>query len=267
MKRGSGAFVTELDEAATSVVFNVKYTLGQKIFIFFLGNLIDLGTFVVKIFDSVGLDLSNFWFPMPFFEFFKAKCQCKNYRIKGAKVRLTASQADAYFHFLSESLWNFCESPLLVVLQVAALMFQPLSTSEIPPVQNLGAVLVDTLGFYTRCKCATPYNKWLDKRVTWYGKPPPGATNEFIIFNDKLKCPQKFALTMMGVFLGWVPFFSVVQTYFSYKWRLSNLLFGGIQPTFKPEYTVENFFIKYVTTGFWGLGFCKGMQQSCHYRS
>jgi hypothetical protein len=109
-KRGSGAFVTELDEASTSVVFNIKFTLGQKIFIFFLGNLIDLGTFVIKLAEIVGLDLTNFWFPMPFFEFFKAKCQVGNYRIKGAKVRLNASQADAYFHFLSESLWNFCAS-------------------------------------------------------------------------------------------------------------------------------------------------------------
>ena len=122
--------------------------------------------------------------------------------------------------------------------------------------------MVDTLGFYTRCKCATPYKKWLDKRVTWYGKPPPGATNEFIIFNDKLKCPQKCGLSLMGLFFGWIPFFSVIQTYYSYKFRLSNLLFGGIQPTFKPEYTIENFFIKFVSTGFWGFGFCKGAQHN-----
>lgn len=119
--------------------------------------------------------------------------------------------------------------------------------------------MADTLGFYTRCKCATPYNKWLDQHVTWYGQPPVGATHEFIIFNDKLKCPQKFALKMMSVFFGWVPFFSVVSTYFSYKWRLSNLLFGGIQPTFSREYTLENLFMKTLMTGFWALGFCMGV--------
>jgi hypothetical protein len=56
--------------------------------------------------------MSMYWWPIrcrPFFEFFKAKCQVRNYRIKGAKVRLNAGQADAYFLFLSESLWNFCE--------------------------------------------------------------------------------------------------------------------------------------------------------------
>ena len=31
----------------------------------------------------------------------------KNYRIKGAKVRLNATQADAYFLFLKEGILNF----------------------------------------------------------------------------------------------------------------------------------------------------------------
>ena len=81
----------------------------RKILIFLLGQFIDFGTSVVRLFEIFGLDLTNFWFPMPFYEFFKAKCQVKNYRIQGAEVRLNASQADAYFRFLSESLWNFCE--------------------------------------------------------------------------------------------------------------------------------------------------------------
>jgi hypothetical protein len=96
-KRGSGMVETQLDGAATSVIFNIKYTLKQKIFIFFIGNLIDLGTSFIELFEVFGLDLTNFWFPMPFWEFYKAKCLVKNYRIKGAKVRLNASQADAYF--------------------------------------------------------------------------------------------------------------------------------------------------------------------------
>ena len=107
--RGSGSVETQLDADGPNVVFNIKFTLPQKILIFLLGQFIDLGTSVVRLFEIFGLDLTNFWFPMPFYEFFKAKCQVKNYRIQGAEVRLNASQADAYFRFLSESLWNFCE--------------------------------------------------------------------------------------------------------------------------------------------------------------
>jgi hypothetical protein len=109
MSRGSGNVETQLDDDGQNMIFSIKYTLGQKIFILLIGKLIDLGTFLVRLWEIVGLDLSNFWFPMPFWEFFKAKCQVKNYRIKGAKVRLNASQADAYFRFLSGSLWDFCE--------------------------------------------------------------------------------------------------------------------------------------------------------------
>lgn len=53
---------------------------------------------------------------MPFFEFFKAKYQIKNYRIMGASVRLNAGQADAYFLFLSQALWNFCSGKHILCL-------------------------------------------------------------------------------------------------------------------------------------------------------
>lgn len=119
----------------------------------------------------------------------------------------------------------------------------------------------DTLGFYTRCKCATPYNKWLDKRVEWYGLAPPGMDGEWVIFNDKLNCFQKLALSLMKVLFGFLPGFSVISSYFSYTWRLSNLRFGGIQPTLGAGYTLETFFMKYLTTGFWGFGFCKAWER------
>lgn len=61
------------------------------------------------------------------------------------------------------------------------------------------------------------------QRVEWYGLPPPGMEGEFVIFNDKLNCLQKMALKLMNLFFGFVPGFQVVSSYFSYKWRLSNL--------------------------------------------
>ena len=52
-----------------------------------------------------------------------------------------------------------------------------------------------------------------------------------------------------------------VSSYISYKWRLSDLLFGGITPHFSPDYTCENFFMKYLTTALWGLGFCMAWER------
>jgi hypothetical protein len=121
--------------------------------------------------------------------------------------------------------------------------------------------LADTLGFYSRCKCGTPYTKWLDKRVEWEGLPPPGTDNTFVIFTDKLKCPQKMALKLLSLCFGFLPGFQVLSSYFSYKWRLKNLLFGGITPHFGPDYTLENFFMKYFMTGLWGLGFCTAWER------
>ena len=246
---------TRLDDDATSVIFNIKFTLGQKIFIFFIGNIIDLGSFLIGLWKIIGLDLSNFWFPMPFFEFFKAKCQVKNYRIKGARVRLNASPADAYFLFLSQALWNFCERILCLPSNTTATQYMYVQLAD------PWSLLADTLGFYERCSCAMSYNKWLDKRVEWYGVPPEGTTNEFVIFNDKLKCPLKLALKLMGICFGFVPGFQVISSFFSYKWRLSNLMFGGITPHFGESYTMGEFFMKYVTTLFWGLGFCSAWER------
>eukprot|EP01046_Picozoa_sp_COSAG06_P032816 COSAG06_NODE_3306_length_5529_cov_7.228913_1_plen_451_part_00 len=63
-KRSMVSHQTELDDDGKSIIFNIKFSLGQKIFIFFIGNIIDLGSFIIGLAGIVGLDLSNFWFPM-----------------------------------------------------------------------------------------------------------------------------------------------------------------------------------------------------------
>ena len=134
----------------------------------------------------------------------EAELQVKNYRIKGCQVRLNASMADAYFLFLKEGILNFY-----------------------------------TLGFYRRCPCRCgpcknrmPYTRWLDKHVEWVGAAPPGATNEFQIFHDKLVCMQKLKMMVFKLLFGWVPLLQVISSYYSHKLRLGNLTFGGIQPVF-----------------------------------
>ena len=134
----------------------------------------------------------------------EAELQVKNYRIKGCQVRLNASMADAYFLFLKEGILSFY-----------------------------------TLGFYRRCPCRCgpcknrmPYTRWLDKHVEWVGAAPPGATNEFQIFHDKLVCMQKLKMMVFKLLFGWVPLLQVISSYYSHKLRLGNLTFGGIQPVF-----------------------------------
>ena len=51
------------------VVFAIKYTLGQKIFIFICGTIIKLVGFAISIAKMAGMDFSSFWFPLPFFNF------------------------------------------------------------------------------------------------------------------------------------------------------------------------------------------------------
>ena len=55
--RGSGSVETQLDANGPNVVFNIKFTLPQKIFIFFLGQFIDLGTAIIRLFEIVGANI------------------------------------------------------------------------------------------------------------------------------------------------------------------------------------------------------------------
>ena len=107
LERATSVTQLQLEPGGKTVVFNIKYTLKQKIFVWTVGLLIWLGGKIVSVVKYVGLDLSSLWFPLPFFEFWQAQLQIQNYRILGAKLRLNASMADAYFLFLSEGLYNF----------------------------------------------------------------------------------------------------------------------------------------------------------------
>ena len=108
-----------MDDNEKTRVFAIKFTFCQSIFIAIVGRIITLIGFLIKIAKLCGLDLSTFFFPLPFFNFWKATLQVQNYRINGAKVRLNAGQADAYFLFLKEGLLNFYTlGTLFVWLQV-----------------------------------------------------------------------------------------------------------------------------------------------------
>ena len=98
---------TELEPGGKTVLFSANYTCAQRVFIFVIGRVIEIVSCIIAVLELLNIDLRSFWFPMPFFEFWKAKKQIAHYRILGASLRLNASQADAYFLFLSEALGNF----------------------------------------------------------------------------------------------------------------------------------------------------------------
>ena len=53
------------------------------------------------------LNLEGFWFPAPFYQFWKAKLYIKNLQIDGCKIRTKATQDDAYIRFCTEAMLNF----------------------------------------------------------------------------------------------------------------------------------------------------------------
>ena len=98
---------------------------------------------VVKRLSFGTVNLQAFWFPAPFYDFWKAKLKIDLVQINGCKICTTATQGDAYMKFCTEAMLNFW-----------------------------------TLGFYGRC-CSkrTNYGRWLDRHLLWQGTPPKGYNN------------------------------------------------------------------------------------------
>lgn len=231
--------IIELDAEAKTVIFASKYDCGSKILIMTVGLLISVVDFVLVLlrYASGGtVDLRAFWFPMPFYNFWKAKALIRSFQIDGCRLRTTATQDDAYMKFCTEVMMNFW-----------------------------------TLGLYGCC-CSKriSYKRWLDRHINWSGKVPSGYNAQFRIFDDSFRCVQKIKILcvwlVFGVLLGgvvsyipivrsfWVP--SLALEFYKYTLTLSNMRFGGSQPHFAPKFTFCNYFIAYYTIGI--CGFCSG---------
>ena len=215
---------TTLDPEAKTVIFAVKG--GWKVLLadIFCG----IVSFVLNLVRRVSLysiDLRALWFPAPFYNFYKAKMLVRNTQIDGCRICITATQADAYMKFCTETMLNFW-----------------------------------TLGFYGRC-CwkRTNYGRWLDRHIMWQGKPPPGYNNQFRIFDNKFSLCQKFRIFMLQLLLSllsFVPFASLILPWYNYKIRLRNMKFGGSDPYFDKGFTVTQYIAKWCTVGACG---CCGM--------
>lgn len=103
----SSAEPVEFEEGGKNVIFSVKYTLCENIFMGTVGFFFNIIETIVWVLAQVGLDLSSFVIWAPFWNFWKSQTLLNNYRINGAKIKFEASQADAYHEFLWQSMLNF----------------------------------------------------------------------------------------------------------------------------------------------------------------
>ena len=137
---------TALDPDAKTTIFSRKLPCGKKckvgLFKLMFG-IVDLNLRAIKYFTGGTVDLRAFWFPAPFYNFWKAKMQIDLIQINGAKICTNANQADAYMKFCTEAMLNWW-----------------------------------TLGLYGKCcSSRTNYGRWLDRHVLWQGNSPEGYNN------------------------------------------------------------------------------------------
>ena len=208
---------TTLDPEAKTVIFAVKGGCKVLLADIFCG-IVSFALYMVRRASLGSIDLRSLWFPAPFYNFYKAKMLVQATQIDGCRICITATQADAYMKFCTETMMNFW-----------------------------------TLGFYGRC-CSkrTNYGRWLDRHIMWQGKPPPGYNNQFRIFDDKLSLCQKFQIFMLQLLLSlltFVPFANQILPWYNYKTRLRNMKFGGSDPYFDKGFTVMQYITKWCTVG------------------
>jgi len=210
---------TSLHASAQTVVFSAQLTCCEELFFATIGRIIQLVDLFIWILSMIGIDLSPFFFPMPFFKFYHARLFTSHYRIQGARIYLNAGFSDAYFLYLQERMLNFL-----------------------------------TFTVYTRCKGET-YPKWLDSKLQWVGAPPHGYNNHFrVFFNTGTLCERigyYVQSTILITFFGWMPFFRSIYLWWHYQQMVKRLVIGGSKATLDDGYSLCSFFGAY-------LGSCCG---------
>jgi hypothetical protein len=203
-----------LDASAQTVVLSAKLTCFEELFLATIGRIIQLVDLFIWIVSMIGLDLSPFFFPLPFFKFYHARLVTSHYRIQGARIYLNAEFSDAYFLYLQERMLNFL-----------------------------------TLTAYTRCKGET-YPKWLDSKLQWVDAPPHGYNNHFRIFFNSGTLDERIEYyvhsTLLFTFFGWLPFFRPIYLWWHYKQMVQRLVIGGSKATLDDGYSVCSFFLTYL---------------------
>lgn len=209
---------TTFTEDGKTMIYARKLTICQKIFVLIIGTLISIVNGILSILAFVGIDLKVLFFPLPFYMFWQSRLLVKNMRIKGAKLKIAATYSDAYFLWLKIQRNNLY-----------------------------------TCGCYAKRCNKRGYEKWLDKRLSWAGTPPPGFNNDFCIFAVRASLCDRLKIMAIKFFFGLVlsPCFYFTQPYVllkSYEFELKNMVIGGKTPFFKPEFTYQAMLKAFLTS-------------------
>jgi hypothetical protein len=199
-----------LSEDGDTVLFFQQPTCCQALILGFLGLFIRFIRSVLKIVKVIArVDLTIYFIPEPFFDLYEKKVLVSNYIIKGARVRVNASYADAYFKFVSGRLWSFY-----------------------------------TLGCYS----GELYEAWIDKHIEWDGIPPSGANNHFIVFSRKQSCCEQIKLYCAGTCASICGCFCCITTSmfmkYGFELQLKTYRFGGVHLFFGPEFTWQAIWLR-----------------------
>lgn len=190
-REGRRVSLEDMREAGgQTIFFSAKLTLKETIIAGVLGTIIDIVSMILSL---LPIDLSNFWFPEPFYLFWRAKLQARHYRIQGAELRLNASMADGYYLWCYEALFNFYSFNLYSMCYgapangTATVVFTHHARADRMP-QRVNSsrawflkkwrCLVCAAGWFCTAKVkGLNYNRWLDQRVDWVGLAPADASN------------------------------------------------------------------------------------------
>ena len=208
---------TTLTADGKTIIFSRKMTFCQKLFSGTVGLLLSLIDFILTVVANVTpLDLRVIFFPLPFYNYWKSKLLVGNMRIKGAKIRLNATYSDAYF------LWLKIQRNNLL-----------------------------TLGCYEQFCFKLGYEKWLDSKLQWYGTPPPGFTNEFLIFAVRPSLCERLQIAAIEIIFGWFPgaicdpFTRPYVILKTREFEMRHMIIGGVTPKLNSNWTYNKVLNKY----------------------
>lgn len=201
------------------VLQSLKLTFWQKMFSMILGTINAIAMRIISVLAMVGLDLSVMWFPGPFFDLMDKSMLVNNMWIGGHRMYLSAAWHDAYLFFLFEKSTNFL-----------------------------------TLTIYSRMCAAKSYNGWLDSRLRWLERPPPGclANGKNVFFTAS----TPFCVKMKASFIAGLmpPFTTAWALLLMQVGKTDSMVFGGraIRVTKRP--TVTEWLMIYLVKSCMGWG-------------
>merc|ERR1711916_103820 len=108
-----------------------------------------------------------------------------------------------------------------------------------------------TLGCYEQFCFKLGYEKWLDSKLQWYGTPPPGFTNEFLIFAVRPSLCERLQIAAIEIIFGWFPgaicdpFTRPYVILKTREFEMRHMIIGGVTPKLNSNWTYNKVLNKY----------------------